>query len=264
MPLARGGTGVSSITANRVLKSNTSTSVVEPLTGTGFIKLTSDVPSVGALVAADIPALDTSTVLIEDGTDIAARLVGFKSPSWHCDTAFSGQGFTWATDSGFGGAMSTTTISGTYLLLGNSSLAEHFAYKTPATTMSMYMRCVKGTSAVYVGIRFDDWNGSTVSNFAELRIAGATTRGIKFVVRRTGQSDATYYDNTIPAEFILWGYKGGSTDIRFTIFTSSSPSFGDRLLSVNPGWAATRYGIIASTGGTDSAYRNTIDFFHVV
>jgi predicted RecA/RadA family phage recombinase len=55
LPIAHGGTGASSITASRILKSASDGLSVEALTGTGILKLASDVPSVAALLRSEMP-----------------------------------------------------------------------------------------------------------------------------------------------------------------------------------------------------------------
>lgn len=62
LTIAQGGTGVSSLTGDRMLKSTTTGDAVEPLNGTGFVSLDSGVPAVAALEATDIPPLDTAKI----------------------------------------------------------------------------------------------------------------------------------------------------------------------------------------------------------
>jgi hypothetical protein len=82
VPVGKGGTNVTSLTGDRVLKSANDGLSVEPLTGDGILKLASGVPSVAALARADMPtgslfvdaAIGSTLQAIEDAAGNASGL----------------------------------------------------------------------------------------------------------------------------------------------------------------------------------------------
>jgi hypothetical protein len=225
----KGGTNTTSLTGDRVLKSAPDGLSVEPLTGTGVLKLTSDAPTVAAIGTADLPTIPVSGGGTGATTAAAARtaLVVVQKGASGRDEAqvtklYDSSGNVIAEINGSGGLDVGTPAT--------SADADGLAVKGDVKSEGdMFPSGMKEG----IGARFVDVRGTVSDHFR----AGSMPSGFSWTTTGSSANGETF---STPAS-IDWDYEGDALRIQHNV-TGACAAFLQRSSGGTSGFKFTLSG----------------------